>query len=125
MEHFIKHKFSFCLQICSNTTYNFTGEKIPFDSDGVWPMTPNPKMYKYAPGSKAHIEAMMFNQIYTKLLLSLHIAFNGHPDKMPDAISIMHNLVIHLNRLMRTPIDDNGDPDIGPNAGPTFDFNTT
>ena len=31
-------------------------------------------------------------------------------------------IMLDLKELLRTPIDDNGDPDVGPSAGPTFDF---
>ena len=103
-------------------SFKFNGNKIPFDPDGVWPMTPNPKMHMYEEDSKAKVRAVMFNQAYTRLLKSLEYAFNGHPESIGDAISMMHSLIMHLNRLMSTPIDDNGDPNVGPNAGPTFEF---
>ena len=109
-------------QECSETTFNFTGPKIRFDTDGVWPMIPNPRMSHFAPGSKAQAEAIQFNRVYTKLLLALNETFNGHPEKLGDAISVMHSLIMHLNQLVRVPLHDDGDPYVGPNAGPTYDF---
>ncbi|KAL9985862.1 hypothetical protein ACROYT_G008311 [Oculina patagonica] len=103
-------------------TYYFNGSKIPFDPEGVWPMVSNPRMSKYTPGSKAYRQAERFNKVYTKLLKSLEDVFNGHPDSLNDALGLMYSVDFHLKNLVRTPIDDKGDPDVGPNAGPTFDF---
>ena len=85
-------------------------------------MVSNPQMSKYTPGSKAFRKAERFNKMYTRLLKSIEDAFNGHPDSMNNARSLMYSVDLHLKDLVRTPIDDNGDPDVGPNAGPTFDF---
>jgi len=108
-------------QLC-NGTYYFNGSRIPFDPDGVWPMISNPRMSKYKPGSNAYRQAERFNKVYTKLLKSLDNVFNGHPEKLKDALGLMYSVNLHLKNLVRTPIEDNGDPDVGPNAGPTFDF---
>ena len=109
------------LQLC-NGTYYFIGTRIPFDPDGIWPMVSNPRMSKYEEGSKAHRQAERFNMIYTKLLKSLENVFNGRPDTLKDALGLMYSVDLHLRNLVRTPVDENGDPDVGPNAGPTFDF---
>ena len=85
-------------------------------------MIPNPVMNKYKPGSKAYLQAERFNKVYTKLLKSLHNVFNGQPDTLKDALGIMYSVDLHLKKLVHTPIADDGDPDVGPNAGPTFDF---
>lgn len=47
---------------------------------------------------------------------------NGHPEALIDSIGIMYSVNLQLKNLVQTPIDDNGDPEEGPNAGPTFDF---
>ncbi|KAK3740673.1 hypothetical protein QZH41_019042, partial [Actinostola sp. cb2023] len=105
-----------------NGTYFFIGNKIPFDADGVWPMIPNPQMSKYKKDSRAYFLADQFNKAYTKLLKSLDYVFNGHPDKINDALGLMFSVQLHLKNLVGTPIHPDGDPDIGPNAGPTWDF---
>ncbi|XP_078360553.1 uncharacterized protein LOC144644871 isoform X2 [Oculina patagonica] len=105
-----------------NGTYYFNGSKIPFDPEGVWSMVSNPRMSKYTPGSKAYRQAERFNKVYTKLLKSLEEVFNGHPETLQDALGLMYSVDLHMQNLVRTPIDENGDPDVGPNAGPTFDF---
>ena len=105
-----------------NSTYHFNGSEIPFDPEGVWPMIPNPRMTKYVKGSMAYRQAVRFNKVYTKLLKSLENVFNGRPDTLGDALGLMYSVDLHLTKLLRTPVEDNGDPYIGPNAGPTFDF---
>ena len=105
-----------------NGRYYFNGSKIPFDPEGVWPMVSHPRMSKYTPGSKAYRQAVMFNKVYTNLLKSLENTFNGYPDTLRDALGLMYSVDLHMKNLVRTPIDDNGDPNDGPNAGPTFDF---
>ena len=85
-------------------------------------MVSNPSMSKYTPGSKAYRQSERFNKVYTKLLKSLDDVFNGKPDSLKDALGLMYSVELHLKKLLRTPVDENGDPDVGPNAGPTFDF---
>ena len=110
------------MQICP-FTFDFKGPKIPFDEDGVWPMVQDPKMSMYAPGSRAHSKAVLFNKVYTRLLRALEITFNGNPSDIQKDISLMFSVELHLRNLVRTPIDDvNGNPEVGPNAGPTFTF---
>ncbi|CAH3157234.1 unnamed protein product [Porites evermanni] len=109
------------IKLC-NGTYYFNGSKISFDPEGVWPMVPNPRMSKYKKGSNAYWQAERLNKVYTKLLQSLDNVFNGHPETLKDALGLMFSVDLHLRNLLATPIDDNGDPDVGPNAGPTFDF---
>lgn len=79
-------------------------------------------MARYIPGSKAHRQAQRFNRVYTKLLKSLDNVFNGQPDTLKDALGLMFSVDLHLKKLVHTPIADDGDPEVGPNAAPTFDF---
>jgi len=85
-------------------------------------MMPNPKLSKYKKGSNAYVQTNDFNRVYTRLLRSLDRVFNGHPEDLRDSIGIMYSVVVHLKQLLRTPVSPHGDPDVGPNAGPTFDF---
>ena len=74
-------------------------------------------------GSKAFIQAKLFNKVYTKLLKTLEVTFNGKPDEIGNALGLMFSVELHLKNLVRIPIDDvNGNPEVGPNAGPTFTF---
>ena len=54
--------------------------------------------------------------------MAMDKVFYGHPDTVRDAIGCMYSVDIHLKRLVKTPIEDKGDPLVGPNAGPTFEF---
>ena len=85
-------------------------------------MIPNPKMSKYKKGSLAYIKAQDFNMVFNKLLKSLEHIFNGHPNDLKDAFGLMYSLQVHLDKLVRQPVEKHGDPDVGPNAGPAFDF---
>lgn len=102
--------------------YHFNGSKIFFDPAGVWPMVNNPRYIKYTPGSRPDVLNKEFNRIYTNLLRSLEVVFNGHPEKFVDALGLMMTVDRYLKRLVQTPLEEQGDPTVGPNAGPTFEF---
>ena len=40
--------------------------------------------------------------------------------RFDDTFGLMKSLIVYGNRVVQTPIDDDGDPNIGPNAGPTY-----
>ena len=85
-------------------------------------MVSNPRLIKFTPGSRADVQNREFNRLYTNLLRALEVTFNGRPEKFGDALGLMFSIDRHLKRLVRTPLEENGDPTVGPNAGPTFDF---
>ena len=101
--------------------YNFDGQKIPFDPNGVWPITTNPQMSKYLK-TKIFKMAKTFNKVYTQLLKNLERVFNGHPGAIKDTMGLMYSVTLYAKRLVSTPLDPNGDPNIGPNAAPTYTF---
>ncbi|XP_035682166.1 uncharacterized protein LOC118419733 isoform X2 [Branchiostoma floridae] len=104
-------------------TFSFVGRLVPFFEDGVWPSISNPQTESYPPESQARKYSDNFNKIYTGLLKCIHEAFNGNPDKMKtDCMGMMSSLTGWGKRLVQTPIDPNGNPEIGPNAAPTFEF---
>ncbi|XP_019648076.1 PREDICTED: uncharacterized protein LOC109488316 isoform X2 [Branchiostoma belcheri] len=104
-------------------TFGFVGRKVPFFEDGVWPTISNPRTKSYPPGSQARKYSDNFNMVYTGLLQCLHEAYNGAPQKLKcDCMGMMSSLTAWGKRLVQTPIDPNGDPEIGPNAAPTFEF---
>ena len=71
-------------------------------------MIPNPLMTKYVKASVAYRQAVRFNKVYTKLLKSLENVFNGRPDTLGDALGLMYSVDLHLTKLLRTPVEDNG-----------------
>ena len=85
-------------------------------------MVSNPRLARFVPGSRADILNREFNQRYTDLLRSLDVVFNGNPEKFTDALGLMFSIDRHLKNLVRTPLYPDGDPNVGPNAGPTFEF---
>ncbi|XP_019623628.1 PREDICTED: LOW QUALITY PROTEIN: uncharacterized protein LOC109469537 [Branchiostoma belcheri] len=109
-------------EIKCDRSYSFVGRMVPFYEDGVWPTISNPRTESYPPGSLARKYSDNFNKIYTGLLMCIHEAFNGNPDKMKDCTGMTSSLTAWGNKLVQTPIDPAGDPEIGPNAAPTFEF---
>ena len=85
-------------------------------------MVDNPNLSMYGKNTRASTAAKTFNRKYTELLTSLDNVFNGHADQIYDAIGLMHTLFNELQKLVQIPIDIHGDPCVGPNVGPTFDF---
>jgi collagen type VI alpha len=80
----------------------------------------NPMMSMYKDGTRAQNVAKSFNKTYWKMLGKLQNVFDGNTFLFGDTVAIMKDLLIHGNRLVQTPIEENGDPDIGPNAGPIY-----
>ncbi|KAI8489964.1 hypothetical protein Bbelb_323250 [Branchiostoma belcheri] len=109
---------------CDNLkAFGFIGKLVPFYEDGVWPTISNPHNESYPEESQARKYSDNFNKIYTGLLMCLHDAFNGNPEKLKnDCMGMMSSLTAWGKRLVQTPIDPKGDPEIGPNAAPTFQF---
>jgi hypothetical protein len=96
--------------------FAYDGDAIAFDPAGVWPMMDDPDVTKLAPGSRAAVLAGMFATTYQSLLVGLHETFNGHPERLGEAVGIMFSLDLAARRLMQTP-SGLGD---GTSAGPSF-----
>lgn len=88
--------------------YSFTGARIPFDENGVYPMIDNPGMHPLPDDSPAKILEEEFNRTYTIMLRSLHHAFNGNIDSILDAVSLMFSLTVQGRKLMQTPVKAGG-----------------
>jgi hypothetical protein len=97
-------------------SFAYTGARIPFDPESVWPMVDDPDMVMYPPGSRALILVEQFSRTYQALLKGLHRTFNGEPQYLREAIGLMYSLDLAARELMRTP---SGLKD-GTTAGPTF-----
>ena len=97
-------------------TFSYSGSRIPFDPDGVWPMIDDPDMVMYPSGSRALILAQQFSRTYGALLKALHRSFNGEPGYLREAIGLMYSVDLAARELMRTPSGLND----GTTAGPTF-----
>ena len=77
----------------------------------------NPKLANYPAGSTAHAYAERLNGIYTNLLNSLHVTFNGQPQHLSQAIGGMYELRLAADALIEIK-----DTNTGKQAGPTFEY---
>lgn len=84
--------------------YSFTGAKIEFDPNGVWPMVDNPNTQALDPVSQARSLSNEFNQAYANVLNALHTAFNGRPQNVRTAVGLMFSLTLLAEKLMQTPM---------------------
>jgi rubrerythrin len=69
--------------------YSFSGDEIPFDENGVYPIYPNTKSSMLPNGSKEHELLKKFNGLYSHLLNELHITFNGKPAHLNNTFALM------------------------------------
>jgi hypothetical protein len=96
--------------------YSYSGDPVVLDPTGIWNMVTNPKAADYPPGSAALRNADQFNYTYTSLLNSLHGTFNGHPDRLNQAIGLMYELKLTADRLIAIQLPN------GKQAAPTFEY---
>jgi hypothetical protein len=123
-EHELAHYYKFAEIVAGRrlvpnapgSGFAFTGDPIPFEEDGVWPMIDDPDVTLYPAGSRAAILADQFARTYQTLLKALHRTFNGEPNGMRDAIGVMYALDLAARELMRTPSGITP----GTTAGPVF-----
>ncbi|MFI9561071.1 ferritin-like protein [Nonomuraea endophytica] len=94
----------------------YEGPAVPFDPDGVHPMTDDPDTYRLAAGTVPRRESMLCDEMYTKVLVSLQRVFDGHPGELTDAMALMYSLQIQARRLFELPVT----PDAAVVVGPAF-----
>jgi hypothetical protein len=100
----------------SERGYSYTGEPVPFDPAGVISMIDNPHSSNYKPGSQAQRLANQFNYTYSSLLNALHIAFNGLPAHIDEAMGLMYGLKLQAGKMLATPVSE------AHFAGPSFEY---
>jgi len=100
----------------SGTGFSYSGERIPMDPQGIWPMMDDPDVVLFPEGSRAQILSQQFSLTYQSLLNALHRCFNGCPADLREAIGIMYSLDLAARELMQTPSGRND----GTTAGPSF-----
>jgi len=96
--------------------YAYAGHLIPFDPCGVWPVINNPKYSSYKPATKLWSLNDTFNNTYSTLLRSLHLVFNGQPDRLGPALGMMESLREQAMLLMSSEVVP------GQTAGPSFEY---
>ena len=102
----------------NDTHYSYTGEDIPFDTKGVWPVRANPS--KYGANGNCYTEARAFHTTYRRLLRELQATFNGEPERINSAVGVMESLLVHAKRVVRVPLYS--DPALEETCGPVWDY---
>ncbi|MGB3182405.1 MAG: ferritin-like protein [Cyclobacteriaceae bacterium] len=100
--------------------YSYSGPVFPFEVDGLWNLEPNTKTASLPPGSPQRRQADQFNFVYRKLLLTLHQAFNGEPEKFDATLGLMFDLKLVGEKLVSMPYPNK----VGINCGPPFEYTT-
>ena len=121
----LAHYFRFQEIVCQRklvfhgvSNYSFTGEPIPFDPEGVWPMRDDPSSRGLTPGTKAYYATKVFHSTYHTLLQKLEEVFGGDPDGTVEAMTIMESLEVQAKRLMQLPLHKDSEY----TCGPVFEF---
>ena len=116
----IAHYFRFneihlCRQYTDKDTPNSgpSGPELPVTWDNVYNMKANPKVANYK--GKPEIARIMhrFNCTYMTMLDLIHKAFNGKPDSLMNATTVMYELKYQAVGLMKIPSGD-GTTTVGP-----------
>lgn len=95
----------------------FAGEPVGLDPAGVWDLVTDAKSADYPADSAARVLVDMFNASYTTLLASLDRTFNGHPDELSMALSVMVEMQLTAQKLVSTAL-----PGTHHTAAPTFEY---
>lgn len=86
--------------------YSYTGNPIPFNENGVWPMRKNPIIKSIPIPSNCYTESRAFHKVYRMLLRKLHHVFRvTNSSKINDinvSIELMESLQAHAKKLMWT-----------------------
>lgn len=85
--------------------YEFGGDPVVLDTANVWDMDDDPKIAKYREGSRSRRVATQFSYSYTRLLNSLHSAFNGDPAQIDHAMGVMYELRVLAQQALSTPAE--------------------
>jgi len=105
------------IQDCaSESGWSYNGESLNVDFDNVYSFRPNTKLRDYEVGSAAYYPAQEFYDTYLRLLRALDDAFNGKPQQLKPAVSIMYELKLVANKVV--PFKDPLDPTCS--AAPPF-----
>ena len=103
--------------------YAYAGAPVTLDPANVWNMDDNPAIAKYLKGSRSRRMAEQFSYSYTRLLNSLHTAFNGSPDEMNNALGVMYELRLLAQQVLATPAEyASGTALAGTMTGLSFEF---
>lgn len=99
-----------------NGKWVFEGPVVPFDPDGVYPMIDDPDTSALPPNSRVREASLVCDRVYGDLLTALDRVFDGHPETLNSAVSLMFSLQVEAKRLLTIPTS----PGAGTVAGPSF-----
>ena len=124
-QHGIAHYYRFAeivhgrrlVALASDGGWAFAGEPVGLDPAGVWDLVTDAKSSDYPAGSHARVLVDMFNMSYTSLLACLDRTFNGHPDELSMALSVMVEMQLTAQKLVSTTV-----PGTDRSAAPTFEY---
>ena len=116
------HFYSFEEIVCqkrleeTQNGYSYSGPRIPYNPNGVWPMRDNPGKRCIQPNTPCHTEARAFHQVYRNFLRVMQETVDGRPEKIIEAVPLMESLLVHAKKVMWTPYDD------FTTCGPVWDY---
>ena len=123
LAHFFKFKEIICgrkLVFHGISNYSYTGDLIPFDESGVWPMRDNPSITSLIPGTLAYGKSKTFHDTYRSLLAAIDNVISGHPEKIMETVSVMESLEIQAKLLVSTLLNtSNAESET---SGPIWDY---
>ncbi|PRC93426.1 ferritin-like domain-containing protein [Solimicrobium silvestre] len=85
--------------------WSYSGENVPLDSANVYSFLPNAALSDYPKDSGAGVAANQFYGTYQRLLTSLNLVFNGHPEALRAAMGVMYELKLAAQKVVQHPAD--------------------
>ena len=105
--------------------YAFAGTPVVLDEGAVLNMDDDPRIDKYASGSRSRRMAEQFSYSYTRLLNALHATFNGHPGQLDEAMGVMYELRLLAQQVLSTDAEyAAGTAGTGVMTGLCFEYQT-
>jgi hypothetical protein len=99
--------------------------RIPIPA--AYPMKPNPSTQEL--DGRVKLLSAIFNDCYSLILRSLQLTFGADVEPSPFftlGFPVMHGVLPPLAKLlMQTPVLPEASADLGPTAGPSFEYNDT
>lgn len=83
--------------------WSYSGDAIPVDYDNLYSFRPNTALDDFKETDASYYPAHEFYSTYLRLLRALDDAFNGNPDQLNPAISIMFELKLSANKVVAFP----------------------
>ena len=99
--------------VIENDGFSYSGEVIPFDEAGVYPMVDDPNTDSLDPDSMLYALSDQFNLSYQHLLNALHDTFNGKPNSLDESVGLMYSLKVQATKLMESPLTKDDDKTVG------------